>query len=312
MFIEARKAGKNIKYYLVHSFRDGKKVIKIRRYLGQNILKEELERKKQAAEIFIKEQIKHCKEIRDPLKTVLSESELENIKNLGIKTSFRIFHLNEKQWNLFSELFSYNTNAIEGSALTEKEVIQLIENNKIPKKNKEDIEEAKGVVNAINFIKNAKEHISLELIKKLHYVIFKDTKTFAGKFREKGVEVAVSDALGNIVHRGAPSYEVENLLKELIQWYDENIKKYPPILLAAVVHNQFENIHPFQDGNGRIGRLLLNNVLLRHNMPPVDIEFTNRREYYDALRAYEHEGNIRPTIELLLKEYGKLKKRLER
>ena len=312
MFVEERKQGKNTKYYLVHSFRDGKKVVKIRRYLGQNISKGELGEKKKTAEIFIEEQIKNYREIRDPLKTVLSKTELENLKSLEIKTSFKIFHLSEKQWNLFSELFSYNTNAIEGSTLTEKEVIQLIENNKLPEKNEKDIEEAKGVVDAINFIRETKEHISLDLIKKIHHIVFKNTKPFAGKFREKGVEVAVTNSYGIIVHRGAPSNQVEYLLKELIRRYNENKKEYPPILLAAVVHNQFENIHPFADGNGRVGRLLLNNILLRHNMPPVDIEFKNRQKYYEALRIYENDGNIRPTIELLLEEYSKLRKRLER
>ena len=93
-------------------------------------------------------------------------------------------------------------------------------------------------------------------------------------------------------------------------WYNKNRKKYPPIVLAVVVHNQFETIHPFADGNGRVGRLLLNNVLLKHNMPPVNIELRNRREYYAALREYQENGNIRPMIDLILKEYKYLKKLL--
>jgi Fic family protein len=103
---------------------------------------------------------------------------------------------------------------------------------------------------------------------------------------------------------------VERLLKELVRWYNQNKKKYPPIVLAAVVHNQFENIHPFQDGNGRVGRLLLNNVLLKHNLPPLNIEMRNRTQYYAALQAYETDHNIRPTLELMLKEYRALKKML--
>jgi Fic family protein len=64
------------------------------------------------------------------------------------------------------------------------------------------------------------------------------------------------------------------------------------------------------DGNGRIGRLLLVNVLLKHKLPPVNIELKNRAQYYNALQAYELHGDIRPTIELILKEYKKLKKLL--
>lgn len=72
------------------------------------------------------------------------------------------------------------------------------------------------------------------------------------------------------------------------------------------MHNQFENIHPFVDGNGRVGRLLLNNILLRHGLPPVNIDFDRRVEYYRALQAYEHNNNLRPTIELLLSEFKEL------
>ena len=78
------------------------------------------------------------------------------------------------------------------------------------------------------------------------------------------------------------------------------------------MHNQFENIHPFQDGNGRVGRLLLINILLKHGLPPLNIELKNRKEYYAALQAYEKERNIRPTIELMLKEYKRLKTSLKK
>ena len=121
------------------------------------------------------------------------------------------------------------------------------------------------------------------------------------------MEVVVADKYGNVIHRGAPSSKVRRLLLELAGWYEKNTKKYPPLVLAAVVHNQFENIHPFQDGNGRVGRLLLNNILLKHNLPPLNIELKNRSEYYAALQAYEKEHNPRPTIELMLKEYRMLK-----
>ena len=82
------------------------------------------------------------------------------------------------------------------------------------------------------------------------------------------------------------------------------------MLLAAVVHNQFENIPPFQDGNGRVRRLLLNYILLKHRLPPVNIGLNNRSEYYTSLQAYQNEGDIRPTLDLILKEYKILKKEL--
>lgn len=118
------------------------------------------------------------------------------------------------------------------------------------------------------------------------------------------------DNKSNVVHEGAPQARISRLLKELINWYEKNKLKYPALILAAVIHNQFENIHPFADGNGRVGRILLNNILIKHNLPPVSIDFKNRIEYYASLQAYEKNHDLKPTIELYLKEYKELKNKL--
>ena len=81
-------------------------------------------------------------------------------------------------------------------------------------------------------------------------------------------------------------------------------------MLGAVIHNQFENIHPFRDGNGRVGRILLNNILIKNNLPPINIDLKNRAEYYQSLKAYEFNKDLKPTMELYLKEYKNLKKEL--
>jgi len=187
------------------------------------------------------------------------------------------------------------------------EVRDILEENKWPDRSKEEISETYGVAEAVEYIRKTREHVSLNLIKELHRIVFRNSKSFAGGFRGKGVEVAVVDSFGNIMHRGAPQRQIVRLLRELVEWYRKNKGRYHPLLLAAVVHNQFENIHPFQDGNGRVGRLLLNNILLKHNFPPVNIDLKNRAEYYSVLREYENNGNIRPTLELILKEYKALR-----
>jgi len=119
-------------------------------------------------------------------------------------------------------------------------------------------------------------------------------------------------AKGKVVRQGAPAKQVDASLRRLARWYSDNGKRYPPFVLAAVVHNQFETIHPFQDGNGRVGRLLLINILIKHGLPPLNIELENRKEYYEALRKYQTNGNLRPTLDLMLKEYRRLKAALRR
>ena len=144
----------------------------------------------------------------------------------------------------------------------------------------------------------------------MHRIVFRNSKSYAGELRKLGEEVVVRSGLGEIVHMGAPQSRVVSLLIELIEWYNKNKKSYPALILASVIHNQFENIHPFRDGNGRIGRLLLNNILLKHKLPPVNIDFKNRGEYYHSLQEYEKNHNLRPTIDLILKEYRILRKKL--
>ena len=311
MNIEVREAGKSRKYYLAHSFREGKRVIKIRRYLGTNLSKAEIEKLRIRAEDIIRQQIQSYKLIADPLKHKLSNRELSLVKKLEASIDINVKHLSKQDWQLFTELFTYNTNAIEGSEVNFNEVKNILEENHWPQDvKKEDISETYGVAQAIEFIRKNKDHVSIALIKKLHLIVFRNSKQFAGKLRPKGIEVVIRDGLGNIVHVGAPSNRIIGLLQELVEWYNLNKNKLPGLVLAAVVHNQFENIHPFEDGNGRVGRLLMNNILLKHKLPPVNIDFNNRREYYNSLQAYEKKGDLMQTLKLILKEYKSFKKQL--
>jgi len=308
MHIEKRKEGKKEKYYLSHSYREGKKVHKIRKFLGKDIdditLKERIEKAKK----IILEEIEQYKLIEDPLKTPLSEKEINWIENIEKDIELKITHLSEKDWNYFSEIFSYNTNAIEGSQLTRKEVKEILEKDKWSEdSSKEDIAETYGVAEAIKFIRNSKAHITIEFIKEIHKIVFKNSKSFAGRLRKKGEEVVVMDGTGRVIHQGAPQSRIVFLLKELVDWYKKNKKKYPALVLGAVIHDQFENIHPFADGNGRVGRILLNNILIKNNLPPINIDLSNRKEYYTSLQEYQKKGNLKPTIDLLVKEYKKLK-----
>ncbi len=310
MYVEKRKVGKKVKYFLAHSYREGSKVYKFRKYLGQDLSKEKLEERQSIAEKLILEEIHKYNIIQDPLHFELSKDELESIKTLEKKIPLKISHLSEKDWKLFSEIFTYNTNVIEGSKLTQNDVINILESDKWPDKSKEDIAEAYGVDEAIRFIRSTKEHMSVQLIKQIHKIIFKNSKPFAGKLRKKGEEVVVIDSNGSVVHEGASQERINYLLNELVSWYKKNKSKYPALVLGAVVHNQFENIHPFRDGNGRVGRILLNNILIKNGLAPVNIDFKNRIEYYQSLKAYELNKDLKLTIDLYIKEYKDLKKAL--
>ncbi len=311
MHIEKRKEKNKIKYYLSHSYREGKKVHKFRKYLGLDLKQSKLKERKEIAEKLILEEIHKYNIIKDPLEFELSEEQIKEIEKIEAKIPLKVKHLSKKDWELFSEIFTYNTNAIEGSQLNLKEVKNILEEDKWPDKSKEDIAETYGVEEALTYIRGTKEHINLDLIKKIHKIVFKNSKSFAGKLRKKGEDVVVKDSKGNIVHEGAPQERINHLLKELINWYNKNKNRYPALVLGAVVHNQFENIHPFGDGNGRVGRILLNNIFLKQGLPPINIDFKNKAEYYSSLKAYENK-DLKPTIKLFIKEYSILKKKLKK
>lgn len=312
MHIEKRDEKGKIKYFLAHSYREGKKVHKFRKYLGLNLDDVKLKERLEIAEKLILEEIHKYKIIKDPLSIELSNEELNLIKKIEKEIPLKITHLSEKNWEIFSKIFTYNTNAIEGSQLNKNEVGEILNENKWPDKSKEDIAEAYGVNEAIRFIRKTKEHISIDLIKKIHKIVFKNSKSFAGKTRKKGEEVVIFGSGGEIVHEGAPQTRINHLLNELINWYEQNKNKYPGIILAAVVHNQFENIHPFADGNGRVGRILMNNILIKHKLPPLNINLTNRYEYYNTLQEYQKNQNLKPTLNLFIKEYKNLNKDLKK
>jgi len=311
--LETRLVKGKRKYYLAHSYRVNSKVRKVRVFLGTDLSQDEVARLAKAARARLDEKVQSAKKIGDPYRTVLSPEEIKEITLLTTRVEIKLAHFSEADWKNFTEEFTYDTNAIEGSTVSRNEVKQVLADRQWPPKSKEEISETLGVADAVRYVRKTRDAVSLDLISELHRIVFKNSKPFAGETRQKsGVEVSVVDSQGNIVHRGAPAKEVNSLLRRLARWYDENSKEYPPLVLAAVVHNQFETIHPFQDGNGRVGRLLLINVLIKHGLPPLNIELENRKEYYGALREYQANGNLRPTLELMLREYRRLKTSLKR
>ena len=301
MYLEKRKLGSSIKYYLVYSYREKTKVKKIRRYIGLNISGEELQKAMQKAEKEIKKQIENLG--TEIFNFSLSKKQIEKMNKYAEKV--KIHHFDKKDWHRFTTYFIYNTNAIEGSTVQLNDVPQILNKKKF-----DDSEEAetKGVAKAVDFIRSTKKDLSLVLIKKLHKLCFEGSKHFAGEFRN--VEVVVKDGRGQIVHMGVSVSQLDNALRDLIEWHKKNKNKFKPLVLAAIIHNQFEHIHPFQDGNGRVGRLLLNFVLIKNKYPPINILLEDRMEYYQSLQEYSKNQNLKFTMEFLVKQYRKTLKQV--
>jgi Fic family protein len=175
--------------------------------------------------------------------------------------------------------FTYDTNKIEGSSLSFQDTAELLERHISPKnKPIRDIKETEAHKKVFYQMIDLKGDLTLETLLKWHKEMFSETKPqFAGKIRDFRVYISGSR------HTPPPPEEVKSKLADLFKWYSIEKGKMNPVEMAARIHLKFETIHPFGDGNGRIGRLMMNFVLNKAGYPMINIKYTNRRGYYTAL-----------------------------
>lgn len=201
-------------------------------------------------------------------------------------------------------LLAYNSNKIEGSTLTEEQTASLFDDGILPQSDNyyraKDVEEMNGHFLMFNkMLDTLNEPLSQELIKRFHYELK------SGVFEDRANGYAIGDykkrpnMIG--IYQTVRPENVENEINLLMEWY-KGEKVNIPIL--AEFHARYESIHPFQDGNGRTGRLILFRECLKNGIVPVVIEDTNRNEYIEALKEYREEKNISKLISLFEKEQG--------
>lgn len=192
---------------------------------------------------------------------------------------------------------TYNSNHIEGSCLTHDETRYIFETNTIgiDKKtiNVDDIIETVNHFKCIDIIiDNANKNISEKLIKNLHKILKNSTSDSKKDWFAVGEYKKLPNTVGDILT--AQPDEVEKKMKKLIAQY--NVKNTKSLDDLLDFHYKFECIHPFQDGNGRIGRLLLFKECLKYNIVPFIIDEHLKLLYYRGLKEWENErGFLRET-----------------
>lgn len=183
----------------------------------------------------------------------------------------------------------YNSNAIENSTLTLEDTEDILIHNQIRTDHEiREIYEAKNLASAIEYLMdNPEKEISVELILKLHKTLLTNIcDEIAGRFRSGKEWVRVG------IHIGANPEFVNGFMYELVEKYNSDTNKH---FLDKITyfHAEFENIHPFGDGNGRIGRLLTNEQLDLLGLPPIIIPNKSKfNEYYPALNEYTKTGKV--------------------
>ena len=192
--------------------------------------------------------------------------------------------------------FTYNSNAIEGNTLTLKETAMALEGMTIDQKPLKDHMEAIGHRDAFLFVQDIAANnipLSESVIKKIHSLVLIDRPDDKGVFRRIPVRI-----MGAYTEPVQP-YLIEPKITELIAANEERKSTMGVIERIARFHLEFEGIHPFIDGNGRTGRLLLNLDLIRNGYPPINVKFADRKQYYDAFDAYYRDGNDNKMTDLI-------------
>ena len=222
--------------------------------------------------IFTEDELKKIEKIKYEYKKIL-----KNLTKTSLKDLFDRFTAN----------FTYESNALEGNSLTLKDVaIVMFENIAIKGKDLREIYETRNSRKVVELILKNKFDITHSDIIKMHKILVKDIDAQAGYKKFPNIIVGK-----NI--QTTPPEKVFGEMNKLIRWYEINKDKIHPIRLAAIFHGKFEQIHPFEDGNGRIGRFIISLILIKSKYPPLIIRKSQRISYIDALEAFDNKHSTK-------------------
>lgn len=192
--------------------------------------------------------------------------------------------------------FTYNSNAIEGNTLTLQETAMVLEGVTIDQKPLKEHLEIIGHRDAFKYVESLvseKQEFSEYIIKSIHSLVLMD------KAEDRGVYRRIPVRIMGAFHEPPQPYLVEPLMNELIVNHTDRKAKMHLVEAVALFHLDFEGIHPFIDGNGRTGRLLINLELMQNGYPAIDVKFSDRRKYYQAFDEYYRNLNELPMVEIV-------------
>ncbi|MDR3562209.1 MAG: Fic family protein [Negativicutes bacterium] len=188
----------------------------------------------------------------------------------------------------------YNSNAIEGNLLSLRETELILDNMSVNEQSFKDQVEARSLGLALEYLHgliNGKEPLCKDSLITIHNLLMAEIPLVAaGQLRKENVSISQSS-------HTPPKWEyVLDHLNDLFKWFERE-KSISPIVKGAILHHWLTWIHPFQDGNGRVSRLMLNFHMLQHGFPEIVIRIEDRDRYYNALSAAD-QGDITALVDL--------------
>ena len=225
-------------------------------------------------------------------------------KSLKIETPQQL----EAYLDSFAVLFSYHSGAIENRAITYHDTHEIFEHGRVVNftgdlKTLFEIENLKRAYELMIAWFDLNQPLTQEAIKQMHKVLTQGTyDERRWELGERPGTYKKNDIWGVGPHDlAAPVADVEVEIAEIIEQLD-GVKEDQALTAAAWFHLKFESIHAFADGNGRVGRALMNYFLVQHNHPPIIVHEQDRKGYYGALEAFDRSGDIEPMKAFLKQE----------
>jgi Fic family protein len=296
--IDKIRSGNKTFYYLGKTIRIGpKKWKKVRIKLGT----------KKPSKKLISQKIKELKlELLD-----VYNVDYINADKLEVIDDFREVYQNhikkipktiiDKEESDFTIRFTYNSNAIEGNRLTLRETFLVIKEKQIPSgAPPKDYNEAINGKEAFDLLKQYKGKLNIKFIEDINRILTKNTGvTYPGRIRFFPVKIEGTDFIP------PDEADVPKLIDEMIEFYYNNKNKLHPFVMACLIHAKFVEIHPFEDGNGRTGRALMNWVLIKAEYPKMYVPVSQRQKYYESIDIHnkkDYKGYCNEMFEIMVEQ----------
>ncbi|MBU0757442.1 MAG: Fic family protein [Nanoarchaeota archaeon] len=292
-YIHVKKIG-NTKYYTLRiSVRKGNNIItKDIENLGTDLSKIDLYKleKKHKSEIrksfstlkkFIDSNhyLEKAKEKKLKSKEFLPKNSIETIEAINLHYTSRFLKLDviskKEIFDNFLLKFAVNSTSIEGNTITLEQAARLFKEDILPKgKTLREVYDLKNTRKVFFWLLEELPDIDIQLIIRIHDWLLDEID------KRNGIRTTDIRIFGS-PFKPTPAQFVRDDLNVLVSWYKAS--KLHPLVKSVLFHHKFENIHPFYDGNGRTGRLVLNLILLKNNFPPLIVSRRHRKEYLDRI-----------------------------
>ena len=291
-YIEKKDINGKIHIYFVKKVSFMGRVFVIKKYIG-------LDSPNFTKEKYILDNLERLSEEELKLKSQLLnkvKNELAYSEGLPEKVELKSAKINniidgkkcEKEVNIeFAKEFIFNSNNIEGSKIPSERVREIIDTGDTKYNDRNEVKEVKNSILAFEYLQKSFK-FNLTSIKRLYHILTKElfmqgNIPYPKGFKKEDVIVGNSST--------TPPEKVEEELIKLLNWYRANKNKIHPLILAFEVHRRYEAIHPFRDGNGRTGRLIMDKILMSAGYYPIIVYKENKLAYFNEL---EQAGRGRP------------------